>query len=139
MRGRKRSTSSSWKLESSQTIQLGGCGSSTSSLSAVPTLPAVRAPRIAPSSSVVVVLPFVPVIPMIGFGSSREAELDLAPDRQPALACGSDERRLARDAGALDEDVHAVQELEVGVVPEGTVGGDDVHAPRFERRLRRPA
>ena len=42
--------------------------SPSSSLSAVPTFPAVRAPRIAPSNSVVVVFPFVPVTPTIGFG-----------------------------------------------------------------------
>ena len=59
--------SSSWKLESSQTIHSSGSASPTSSLSAVPTFPAVRAPSIAPSSSVVVVFPFVPVTPTIGF------------------------------------------------------------------------
>ncbi len=66
--------SSSWKLESSQTIHV-SAGASTA-LSARPTLPATATSRpaarnIAPSHSVVVVFPFVPVTPRIGFGSSR--------------------------------------------------------------------
>ena len=60
--------SSSWKLESSQTMHSASPTSPSSSLSALPTFPAVGAPRIAPSSSVVVVFPFVPVMPTIGFG-----------------------------------------------------------------------
>ena len=129
--------SSSWKLESSQTIHSSGSTSPTSSLSAVPTFPAVRAPSIAPSSSVVVVFPFVPVTPTIGFCRQRDGELDLAPDRDPALARGDDERRLAGHARALDEHVDAVEQREVGVVPERPVGGDDLHPVRLERRLRR--
>jgi hypothetical protein len=64
-------------------------------------------------------------------------ELDLAPDRDPALARRDDERRLARDARALDEHVDAVEQAEVGVVAERPVGRDDLRAPRLERRLRR--
>ncbi len=64
-------------------------------------------------------------------------ELDLAPDRDPALARCDDERRLAGDTWALDEHVDAVEESEVGVVAERPVGGDHLHPVRFERRLRR--
>ena len=95
------------------------------------------APSIAPSSSVVVVFPFVPVTPTIGFGSSRARELDLAPDRDPTFARRDDERRLARHTGALHEHVDTVQQAEIRVVAERTVGGDDLRAFRLERRLRR--
>ena len=64
--------SSSWKLESSQAIHVPGAIRPGSSVSARPTLPAtsVSSPPariIAPSRWVVVVLPFVPVTPAIGF------------------------------------------------------------------------
>src|SRR5581483_859457 len=65
-----------------------------------------------------------------------EAELDLAPDRDPARASGGDERRLARHARALDEEADAVEEREVAVVPELPVGGDDVHPAPLERGAR---
>ncbi len=61
--------SSSWKDESSQTTS--SPGSASIPVSARPTFPAVGAPRIAPSSSVVVVLPFVPVTPTRSTPSSR--------------------------------------------------------------------
>ena len=69
-------TSSSWKLESSQTTQAWGSIPSAASVRARPTLPATSTGRpaarmIAPSSSVVVVLPFVPVTPISGLPRSR--------------------------------------------------------------------
>ena len=76
--GAKASLSSAWKLETSQTTVVSGSTSPTSADSGVPTLPATatgsRAARqIAPSSSTVVVLPFVPVTATKRFGSSRQA------------------------------------------------------------------
>ena len=70
--------SSSWKLESSQAIQASGEIRPGSSDSARPTLPATStstppARSISPISSVVVVLPLVPVTPTIGLGSMRDA------------------------------------------------------------------
>src|SRR5207244_1514990 len=64
------------------------------------------------------------------------AELDLAPDGDPARAGGRDERVLARDARALDEEADAVEEREVVVVPELPVGTDDLDAAALERRRR---
>ena len=71
MRGRSSWMSSSWKLDSSQTIQSSAGTSSTSSVSARPTFPATGAPSMTPRSSLVVVFPFVPVTPSNGFGSRR--------------------------------------------------------------------
>ena len=142
IRGRKLSTSSSWKHESSQTIHSSAGTSPTSSLSAVPTFPAVPPPRpnIAPSSSVVVVLPFVPVTPTTGFGQqprrrarSRSRPASRAPER--AATSG----RLARNARALDEHLDAVEQGEIVVVAKRPVGGDDLRPARLERGLRRPA
>ncbi len=65
-------------------------------------------------------------------------ELDLAPDRDPSLSRPGDERCLAGHTGALDERVDTVEEIEIGVVSERSVGGDDRNAVRLERRLRRP-
>ena len=68
--------SSSWNDESSQTTHASGGAAPTRLVSGRPMLPATSAgtpaaSNIAPSSAVVVVLPFVPVIPTIGFASSR--------------------------------------------------------------------
>ena len=70
--------SSSWKLESSQAIHAFGSTRPASADSGRPTFPATSHARppersIAPRSSVVVVLPFVPVTPAIGLGSIRAA------------------------------------------------------------------
>ena len=75
-RARKLSMSSSWKLDSSQAIQVAGSTRPARSQSGRPTLPATStgtlpARSIAPTSSVVVVLPLVPVIPMIGLRINR--------------------------------------------------------------------
>ena len=98
--------SSSWKLDSSQTIQASG-GASTPE-SARPTLPAtVTAPprNIAPSHSVVVVFPFVPVTPTIGFGrkaaaSSTSLQIGIGRARRrarcPAARRGSSRARPRR-------------------------------------------
>jgi hypothetical protein len=67
------------------------------------------------------------------------AELDLAPDGDAAAARFDDERVLARDAGALDEEADAVEEREVVIVPELAVGADDIDAAGFERIRRRRA
>ena len=64
--------SSSWKLETSQTTTSPGLTLPSSSVSARPTFPATGARSIAPSSSLVVVFPFVPVTATIVVASSRE-------------------------------------------------------------------
>src|SRR5581483_9909668 len=69
-------TSSSWKLESSQTTLTPGAIASATVVRGRPTLPATSTSRpaarkIAPRSSVVVVLPFVPVTPTTGLPGSR--------------------------------------------------------------------
>src|SRR5581483_6747069 len=72
------STSSSWKLESSHTIHVPSPTVSATSLNGTCSLPASTAStpaeaNIAPSSRTVVVLPFVPVMPMTGLpGRSRQ-------------------------------------------------------------------
>ena len=76
MRGWRSSTSSSWKDDSSHTIQLSAGTEPTSEVRGRPMLPATStgvpaARNIAPRSSDVVVFPFVPVTPSTGFGSSR--------------------------------------------------------------------
>jgi hypothetical protein len=65
------------------------------------------------------------------------SELDLTPDRRPALARRDNEGHLTGDARALDEHVDAFEQAEVGVVPERPVDGDHINPVRFERRLRR--
>ena len=128
--------SSSWKLESSQTIQASGFGSTTV-VSGRPTFPATStgrpaARKIAPRSSVVVVLPFVP-----GHAEDRVAgkepvaELDLAPDWHGTLARGGDERRLRRNPGAFHEQVHAVEERGV-VRAESDFDARRAKPPRVE-------
>src|SRR5918999_2088864 len=72
IRGRNSCTSSSWKLDTSLTISSPGGTASTSPVSGRPTFPATGAPSIAPSSSLVVVLPFVPVTATSGLSSSRK-------------------------------------------------------------------
>src|SRR5579864_7063779 len=72
------STSSSWKLDSSQTTHVPGSMQSAISLNGTCSLPASTAStpaaaNIAPSSRTVVVFPFVPVTPSTGFpGRSRQ-------------------------------------------------------------------
>ena len=110
MRGRSVWTSSSWKTTSSQTIHASRGTAPTSDVSGRPTLPATStglsaARKTAPRSSLVVVLPFVPVTPRIGFGSESRAELDLAPHGDPARARAGDEQRLTRDARALHDEI----------------------------------
>ena len=48
-------------------------------------------------------------------------QLDLAPDGDPTLARRHDERRFARNAGALDQHVDAVEQGEILVVAERPV------------------
>ena len=69
--------SSSWKLDSSHTIQASRSSAPSKLVNERPTLPATATGRpaarnIAPSNSLVVVLPFVPVTPMNGFRSRRK-------------------------------------------------------------------
>ncbi len=76
--GAKARVSSSWKEEASQAIVTSGPSEPTSEQAAVPTLPATATGRLAsrwmcPISSVVVVLPFVPVTAMNSLGSIRHA------------------------------------------------------------------
>src|SRR4051812_33682192 len=72
--GAKRTESSSWNDEHSQITVTAGSTAPTSDDSGVPTLPAATdLGTIAPSSSVVVVFPLVPVTATNSFGSSRQA------------------------------------------------------------------
>ena len=117
--------------------------------SAVPTLPAPAhgtPPRssMAAVSSVVVVLPLVPVMPTIGLRSSsrRYASSTSAHTGMPAERAARDDRGLLRDAGALDEQVGAREQL--GIVAAGhrfdargrlpcirpAIGEHDVHVRR---------
>ncbi len=82
----------------------------TRDVSGRPTLPAtstgVPADRkTAPSSSVVVVLPFVPVTPRIGFGRSRAPSSISLHTGTRALARARDEQRLTRDSRALHDEI----------------------------------
>ena len=90
--------------------------------------PAAR--KIAPSSSVVVVFPFVPVTPTnrVPAGQQPPAELDLRPDRDAALARRLDERLLARHARRLHDEVDAVEQATVVLVPERPVDLHDLVA-----------
>src|SRR5688500_15442689 len=90
--------SSSWKLESSQTIHASSARAPSSPVSGRPTFPATAtgrsaARKIAPSSSLVVVFPFVPVTPSTGLGSSREPS-------STSLQIVSPRRRAAATRGA---------------------------------------
>ena len=67
------------------------------------------------------------------------AELDLAPDRHASALGLGDERRLARDAGALDQHLDPVEQREVAVVAELAVGRGHLHPAPLERRDRRLA
>ena len=76
--GANAEASSSWKLDASQTTVAAGSMLPTSEASGVPTFPATSAGTpasswIAPSSTTVVVLPFVPVTAMNSFGRRRQA------------------------------------------------------------------
>ena len=138
IRGRKRSTSSSWKLESSQTTH--------SSARHVADELAQRRADVAGGARAEhraeqLGRRRLPV--RAGDAEDRvrqqpRRQLDLAPDRDPPLARGRDERRLARHARALDEHLDAVEQGEILVVAERPVGGDDLRPTRLERGLRRP-
>ena len=129
-------------------------------MSARPTFPATSTSRpaarkIAPSSSVVVVFPFVPVTPIERIaGQQPEAELDLAPHRDRARTRRRGERRLGRDTGAFHDELDTVQQGLLlrsetnfdapsaslpGVGAGGPVGRDHLHpAPRERGRRRAP-
>ena len=149
--------SSSWKLESSHTTHASGSERPGSSLSARPTLPATSTSRpcsrsIAPISSVVVVLPFVPVTPTIGFGSIRAASSTSLHTGTPAARAAATGGALDGHSRALDHGGHALQRQRFisqqdfdtrGAKPRrvdvrGTVGGDDLCArPHSQDRLAR--
>ena len=65
------------------------------------------------------------------------AELDLAPDRHASALGLRHERRLARNPGALHQQLGPVEQSEVAVVAELAVGADDLHPAPLERRRRR--
>jgi hypothetical protein len=60
-------------------------------------------------------------------------ELRIAPHRNAARRRRRDERRLVRDAAALDERADAVEQREVAVVPERPVRLPHLDAPPPER------
>ena len=66
-------------------------------------------------------------------------QLDLTPDGDPPLARRHDERRFARNAGALDQHLDAVEQGEILVVAERPVRRHDLGTTRLERGLRGPA
>ena len=157
--GRKVSTSSSWKLESSHTIQAPSPSAPSSPVSGRPTFPATAtslpaARKMSPSSSLVVVLPFVPVTPRIGLARSRKpssTSLQTVTPRSRAAAAKGSRRRYA---WAFHKQVHAVEKLgvvraeddfdtclakppRVDVLPP--VDPDDVHASPRQRERRRLA
>src|SRR5581483_2024497 len=72
-------------------------------------------------------------------GKQPVAELDLAPDRDSAPAGLGHERVLAGHAGALHEDVDAVEQRELLVCAVLPVGRDDLDGAPFERARRRLA
>ena len=148
--------SSSWKLDSSHTIQASSATAPSRPVSGRPTFPATAtgrpaARKISPRSSHVVVLPFVPVTPSSGLRQEARAELDLAPDGHAASPRGGHEGYLARDTGALDQQVHVVDERGVlraqddfdavlakppGVQLGVPVHADDPHPAARERERR---
>ena len=81
------------------------------------------ASNIAPSSADVVVFPFVPVTPMIGFGSSRAPSSISEITSIAALPSGDDRLRAAGDAGALDDELDAVEHAVIPG-PEVHIGGN---------------
>ncbi len=149
MRGRNDSMSSSWKLESSQTTQDSSCDLADE-LRQRP--PDVAGDRRAEHRAEQLARRRLPVRPGDAENRVREqsrAELDLAPDGHPALARGGDEGCLRRHPGALDQDVHSLQQRcllgsevdfdagrfeppDVDVL--GTVDGDDAIASSGERQ-----
>ena len=95
---------------------------------------------IAPSSSLVVDFPFVPVtatkrVPM---GASNRQPSSISDQTgMPARASRCDERPLARDPRRLDEQPRAVQQAEVFLVAERAVDQRHLVPPRLEPRGRR--
>ena len=93
-----------------------GCPRATTA--ACPTLPATAtgtpaAREIAPSSSTVVVLPFVPVTATKRFGSRRQASSSSPTHREAALARRHDHRRLAAARpGSSPRSARALQQVE---------------------------
>ena len=116
-RARSSWTSSSWKDDSSQTTQRARVGGRRAPVErrgrrcpATSTgRPAAR--KIAPSSSVVVVLPFVPVTPRSGVrrAGAKPSSTSLQTGI-PRARAAADERRLAGHAGALDQQLDAVEQ-----------------------------
>ena len=148
--------SSSWKLESSQTIHASSGIAPSSAVSGRPTLPATATGRPAARNIVAEELARRRLPVRAGDADQRvreqpRAELDLAPDGDAARARGGHEGRLARNAGALDQQVHVVDERGVfraeddfdaclakppGVELVVSVDADDAHAPACERERR---
>ncbi len=132
--------SSSWKLETSQTTSCPGSTTPTRPVSGLPTLPGDRG-----AEHVAEQLRRRRLAVRARDGEDRasgqqpEPELDLAPDRDAALARGLHERRLTRHAGALHEDVRPVEQRRIRVVAERPIGADDLHPARLEHRARRLA
>ena len=153
MSGANASESSAWKLDTSQTIVVASSTSPTSDDSGVPTFPASATGRsasrqIAPSSSVVVVLPFVPVTATKRFGSSRQASSSSPSTGSPRSRAADDHGRLVRHARALHHAGHAVEQLHpvdaemrlevAGHVRAAGVGADHLAVRREHPRRRDP-
>ena len=144
MSGANASESSAWKLDTSQTMVVASSSCPTSDASGVPTFPASAtgspaSRQIAPSSSVVVVLPFVPVTATKRFGSSRQASSSSPSTGMPRSRAAAIDGRLVRHARALHHDRRAVEQLHAvdaemrldvaGHLRRARVGGDHLAVP----------
>ena len=96
------------------------------------------APRIAPSSSVVVVLPFVPVTPTIGAEQPRSRARSRSRRGSRAPARRDDELRLAGHARALHEHVDAVEQPECRRRSRASGRPRTTSTPRLRAGRRRP-
>ena len=107
--------SSSWKLDSSQTIQASSATAPSRPVSGRPTLPRDR-DRLSGRAEDLAQelagrrLAVCPGDPEKRVRQEARPELDLAPDRHAPSPSGGHEGDLARDTRALDQQVHVVDE-----------------------------
>src|SRR5262245_52240253 len=135
-RGRKRSTHSSWNDETSVTATSGG--SAAARTSGVPRLPPVKTRRppaasARPTSVVVVLLPFVPVMPITGQSSSRNASSTSAHTGSPRRTA-SRRRGAPRGTPGLGT-TRSTSSRRAGVSApsrSSTPGSDDESTPRAD-------
>ena len=110
----------------------------------MPTFPATAtgssaARQIAPSSSAVVVLPFVPVTATKRPGRSRQASSSSPSTGSPRSRAADDHRRLVRHAGALHDAANPLEQLDAVALqhhldPGRRLGPAAVHAEHLPVR-----